>query len=86
MGCELVIHTVVTGGQALEETIAGFSQLAGQFTEQVSFVVWLNPYFGPVERERTGFEQFEGIQRSKGSNFGDCKDAAARRIVSARSL
>ncbi len=59
MGCELVIHTVVTGGQALEETIAGFSQLAGQFTEQVPFVVWLNPYFGPVERERTGFEQFK---------------------------
>ncbi|MFZ0929231.1 MAG: conjugal transfer protein TraL [Syntrophobacteraceae bacterium] len=58
MGRELVIHTVVTGGQALEETVAGFSQLAGQFPEQVPFVVWLNPYFGPVERERTGFEQF----------------------------
>jgi len=58
MGRELVIHTVVTGGQALEETVAGFSQLAGQFPEQVPFVVWLNPYFGPIERERTGFEQF----------------------------
>ena len=66
MGCELVIHTVVTGGQALEETIAGFSQLAGQFPEQVSFVVWLNPYFGPVERERTGFEQFK--------EYSDLKD------------
>ena len=58
MGRELVIHTVVTGGQGLEETVAWFSQLAGQFPEQVPFVVWLNPYFGPVERERTGFEQF----------------------------
>ena len=59
MGRELVIHTVITGGQALEETVAGFSQLAEQFPQQASFVVWLNPYFGPVERERQGFEQFD---------------------------
>ena len=58
MGRELVIHAVVTGGQALEETVAGFSQLAGQFTEQASFVIWLNPNFGPVKRERRDFEQF----------------------------
>ena len=55
MGRELVIHTVVTGGQALEETVAGFSQLAGQFPEQASFVVWLNPYLGPVRARKTRF-------------------------------
>jgi len=59
IGRELLIHTVVTGGQALEETVAGFSQLAGQFAEQVSFLIWLNPYWGPVKRERRDFEQFE---------------------------
>jgi hypothetical protein len=59
MARELVIHTVVTGGQALDETVAGFWQLAGQFPEQVSFVVWLNPYWGPVTRERHDFEHFE---------------------------
>jgi hypothetical protein len=55
---ELMIHTVVTGGQALEETVAGFSLLAKEFTEQASFVIWLNPNFGPVKRERQDFEQF----------------------------
>lgn len=59
IGRELVIHTVITGGQALEETVAGFSQLAEQFPKEVPFVVWLNPYFGPIERERRDFEQFD---------------------------
>ena len=63
MDHDLVIHTVVTGGQALEETVAGFSQLAGQFAEQASFVIWLNPNFGPVKREKRDFEQFDEYLR-----------------------
>ena len=86
MGRELVIHTVVTGGQALEETVAGFSQLAGQFTEQVSFVVWLNPYSDPLHAKDAILNNSNEYIDLKRPGFGDCKNAAARRIVSARPL
>lgn len=57
MGHELVIHTVVTGGQALLDTINGFRQLDSQFPAKASFIVWLNPYWGPIEHQGTPFEQ-----------------------------
>jgi hypothetical protein len=57
MGHELVLHTVVTGGQALLDTVNGFRQLANQFPAEASFVVWLNPYWGPIEHQGTPFEQ-----------------------------
>jgi hypothetical protein len=49
MGHELVVHTVITGGQALLDTVSGFSQLVSQFPTEAIFVVWLNPYWGPIE-------------------------------------
>lgn len=48
MGHEMVVHTVITGGQALQDTVSGFAQLAGQFPDECVFVVWLNPYWGPM--------------------------------------
>lgn len=51
LGHELVVHTVVTGGQALVDTVSGFAQLATQFPADCLFIVWLNPYFGPVATE-----------------------------------
>ena len=86
MGRELVIHTVVTGGQAQEETVAGFSQLAGQFTEQVSFVIWLNPYFGPVTRERRDFEEFNEYIDLKDRVSAIVRMPQLARIFSARPL
>ena len=57
LGHELVLHTVVTGGQALLDTVNGFQQLAGQFPAEASFVVWLNPYWGPIEHQGLPFEE-----------------------------
>jgi hypothetical protein len=50
----LYVHTVVTGGQALGDTLQGFRQLA-QTTDQRSIVVWVNEYFGRVERDGKTF-------------------------------
>jgi hypothetical protein len=66
MGHELVVHTVVTGGQALLDTINGFSLLVTQFPPEVLFVVWLNPYWGAIEQDGTGFEQMKAYVASKG--------------------
>jgi hypothetical protein len=65
MGHELVVHTVITGGQALLDTVSGFSQLVSQFPTEAIFVVWLNPYWGPIEHEGKGFEQLKAYTANK---------------------
>jgi len=65
MGHELVVHTVVTGGQALLDTVSGFAQLARQFPEPSIFAVWLNQYWGPIEHEGRGFEQLKAYKDNK---------------------
>ena len=65
MGHELVVHTVITGGQALVDTLSGFAQLASQFPAEARFVVWLNLYRGPIEREGKTFEQLKAYTANK---------------------
>lgn len=64
-GHELVLHTVITGGQALLDTMHGFSQIATQFPGDTKIVVWLNPYWGPIETEGRGFEQVKVYKDNK---------------------
>jgi hypothetical protein len=59
MGHQLIVHTVITGGQALMDTLAGFALLARQFPSECDFVVWLNPYWGAIEIEGQTFEQMK---------------------------
>jgi hypothetical protein len=65
MGHSLVVHTVITGGQALLDTVSGFAQLASQFPAECLFVVWLNPYWGAIEHEGKGFEQMKAYTANK---------------------
>ena len=65
MNHQLVVHTVITGGQAQSDTLHGFTQLAKQFPPDVQFVVWLNPYWGPIEREGKAFEQMKAYLEHK---------------------
>lgn len=65
LGHEIVVHTVITGGQALLDTISGFSQLLGQYPDECQFVAWLNPYWGPVEHEGKRFEQMKAYTSNK---------------------
>ena len=65
MNHTLVIHTVITGGQALLDTVSGFSQLAKQLPTETSFVVWLNPYWGPIEHDGKDFEMMKAYLANK---------------------
>ena len=65
LGHELIIHTVITGGQALLDTTHGFSQLVNQFPDDVRFVVWLNPYWGKIESDGKSFEQMKVYRDNK---------------------
>ena len=53
-GRHVYIHCVLTGGQALHDTLAGFKQLAEQYGTG-NIVIWLNEYFGPIEANGKGF-------------------------------
>src|SRR5689334_11845411 len=44
----LCVHTVITGGQAMADTLKGFAALA-ETTSDRSIVIWLNEYFGRIE-------------------------------------
>ncbi len=65
MGHELVVHTVITGGQALQDTVNGFSQLVSQFPENAIFVVWLNSYWGPIQHDGKNFEEMKAYKENK---------------------
>ncbi len=65
LGHQVVVHTVITGGQAQSDTLHGFTQLVKQFPADVSFVVWLNPYWGPIEHEGKPFEQMKAYLSNK---------------------
>jgi len=53
-----VIHTVVTGGQAQTDTLAGFVKLLDHFgASGEQLVVWLNEFWGPVVDRGIPFER-----------------------------
>jgi len=49
MGHRLFIHIAITGGQAYEDTVNGFEAIVSQYPASTRFVIWLNPYWGPVQ-------------------------------------
>ena len=65
IGHELVVHTVVTGGQSLFDTVSGFAQLTKQFPEETIFIVWLNPLWGPVESEGKNFQEMKAYKENR---------------------
>jgi hypothetical protein len=65
MGHEVVLHTVIAGSSSLLDTVNGFSQLASQFPAESLFVVWLNPFLGPIELQGKRFEQMKAYTNNK---------------------
>ena len=60
-GRKVFVHTVITGGQALLDTLNGFSELAATSTER-NIVVWVNEYFGKIEAEGKRFSEMAAYQ------------------------
>ena len=68
-GRKLYVHTVVTGGQALGDTLKGFKSLA-ESTAERNIVVWLNEYFGVIERDGKTFTDMLAYQESESKVCG----------------
>jgi CobQ/CobB/MinD/ParA nucleotide binding domain len=57
-GRSVFVHSVLTGGQAMTDTLNGLERLA-QTTSQKNVIVWLNEYFGEVTKDGRSFEEFK---------------------------
>lgn len=64
-GKQVIIHTVITGGQALRDTLYGFSSLVEQMPAQTTICVWLNEFFGDIKAEGKTFEEMQAYQTHK---------------------
>lgn len=60
-GHSVFSHSVITGGQAIADTVLGLRSLALGFSE-TPIVVWLNPYFGEIVMDGMSFEEFKVYQ------------------------
>lgn len=60
-GRKLFVHTIITGGQALGDTLKGFAQIAETSADQ-NIVVWVNEYFGRVEYEGKPATELKAFQ------------------------
>lgn len=54
-GHTVTIHTILTAGQALADTINGYQSII-KYASQIRIVVWLNEYLGPVVKDGVSFE------------------------------
>ena len=61
-GYHIRVHTIITGGQALRDTINGFLALCQQFPDSGELVVWLNHFFGTIEKDGKPFKLLKAYQ------------------------
>jgi hypothetical protein len=68
-GKRLFVHTVITGGQALLDTLHGFKSLADSTADR-NIIVWLNEYFGRIEADGKSFDEMGAYRESENKIFG----------------
>jgi len=64
MGVRLMMHTVITGGQALQDTVDGLA-LVMKFFPGVPIVVWLNHKDGKVTHNGKRFQELEFYRKNE---------------------
>jgi hypothetical protein len=60
-GRRVLLHSVLTGGQALDDTRSGLKSLLE--THDAPVVVWINEYFGPVQKDGVEFTESQLYER-----------------------
>ena len=58
----VILHSVVTGGLAMQDTLSNIEGLIKHFAFPV--VVWLNPYYGEIVLDKRGFREFKVYKES----------------------
>ena len=68
---QVIVHTPLVGGAAMEETIRGLKSILELCT--VPVVVWENEFFGPVSKNGKRFVQSPGYEQFKSRVLGVVK-------------
>lgn len=63
-GKELIVHCIISGGQALLDTLSGLSSLIQQMPEQAKIIIWKNEFFGEIIAEGKRFEEMAIYKQS----------------------
>lgn len=63
-GHEVYIHTVVNGGQGVEDTLTGLERLAKDFSGKAKIIVWENQYFGEVVKNGKQLHEMDAIVKN----------------------
>jgi hypothetical protein len=70
-GRKLVLHVPIIGGEAMEETMQGFANIAGHFENDISIILWLNEAVkGPITMNGKEFEDSKVYQLHKSKVSG----------------
>ncbi len=99
-GRQPVVHTVVTGGPGMLDTMKGLASILEDFPASVRVVVWLNEYFGPiVNANGRPFEELPAYTDNRDRIFAivrlsalseeatfDLRDMLSRRLTFAQAL
>ena len=68
-GRRIVVHSVITGGQAMADTLSGFRQVA-ETTGERNIVVWLNEYFGRIQQDGSAFPEMAAYRDNERKILG----------------
>jgi len=60
-----ILHSVVAGGLAQDNTLSDLNTLAQQLPDTIPIIVWLNEFQGPIERQGKAFEEMKVYQQIK---------------------
>jgi hypothetical protein len=64
MGHNLIIHTLIVGGNVLVDTVDSLVKTISIFPEDTKYVVWLNPFSGPIENNGSNFYGFKAYKNN----------------------
>ncbi len=61
---DVFVHIPITGGQAFGETAKGLLSISNQFDKKTNFILWINEYFGKLEKDISEFKFYESVKDS----------------------
>lgn len=69
-GKEVVLHVVITGGQAMDETLKGLHSLYSKFDQGIRYMIWLNKFFGDIVANGVEFEDMDVFKTMEAQVIG----------------
>ncbi len=60
---DVFVHVPITGGQAFEETAKGLIRISKQFDTGSKIILWVNEYFGKLEKEISEFKFYKSTKQ-----------------------